>query len=131
MNDRKPTSDADIEQASAVWLARRAAGDAPPEWVQDLQLDWVRLGDYEATWRFVLRLCKGAADDDRDTVEMIGADPLHDLIVNWPDAALTSIEAEVDANPTLLQALATIMTETQPIRRRIDAILARHDQEQL
>ena len=131
MNDKQPTSDADIEQASAAWLARRAAGDAPPEWVQDLQLDWVRFGDYEATWRFVLRLCKGVADDDRDTIGMIGADPLHDLIVTWPDAVLTSIEAEVVTNPTLLQALTTIVTQTQHIRGRIDTILARHGQERL
>jgi len=79
-------------------------------------------------WRFVLKLCEDVANDDSDMIGMIGAGPLHDVIDTWPDAALTSIEAEVDATPTLLRALSIVIAPTALAQQRIDAILARHGQ---
>ena len=129
MNYKQPPSDSDIERASATWLACQAVGDAPDDWVEHLEEDWRRDGDYAAMWRFVLKLCQDVADDDSETIGMIGAGPLHDTIHTWPDKALKSIEAAVNGNPKLLQALAIILPHTQSIGERIDAILARHGQE--
>lgn len=48
------------------------------------------------------------------------------MIEEWPDTALTLIEAEVMRNLTLLKALSSVLAGSQVVRDRIDAILARH-----
>jgi hypothetical protein len=123
-----PPSDELIAQLSRAWLTAQIGDEAPPEWVEDQEVDWVRFGNYAAMWRFVLRLCQDVSDDDDDTIGMIGAGPFWSAIHEWPDAALTAIEAETDPHPTLLRALSGVIAPTEIVERRIDAILARHGQ---
>lgn len=122
----KPPSDELIAQLSRAWLTAQTADEAPSDWVESQQDDWVRFGNYAAMWRFVLRLCQDVSDDDDDTIGMIGAGPFWSVIHEWPDAALTAIEAETDLHPTLLRALSGVVAPTDLAQQRIDAILARH-----
>ena len=100
-------------------------------WVNDLEDRWRRDNDYAAMWRYVLKLCDDVAVDDTHTIGMIGAGPLENLVVRWPDEALPAIDIEVANNRVLLEALATTWTQGLAIRDRIDAILERHDQDRL
>jgi len=122
----KPPSDERIAQLSRAWLTAQTRDDAPPEWVVEQEDDWVRFGNYAAMWRFVLRLCQDVSDDDDNTIGMIGAGPFWSVIHEWPDAALTAIEAEAEPHPTLIRALSIVTTSTEIVEQRIDAILARH-----
>jgi hypothetical protein len=122
-----PPSDELIAQLSHAWLAAQTAGEAPPEWVADQQLDWLRLGNYTAMWRFVLRLCQDVADDDDDAIAQIGADPFWNVIQEWPDTALAEIEAETNPHPMLLRALSSVIAPTELVQQRMDEILARHE----
>ncbi|HWY89934.1 MAG TPA: hypothetical protein VNY31_04620 [Solirubrobacteraceae bacterium] len=131
MSDVEQPSDSDIARASTAWFAYQATEDEQYDWVIDLQNDWRENGNYEAMWRFLLKLCMDVANDDDDMIGMIGAAPLEDMIVTWPDTALRLVEAEVEKNPTMLRALAGTWTQGLPIRGRLDAILARHGQERL
>lgn len=83
-------------------------------------------GDYEAMWRFVLKLCEDVAHDDSELIAMIGVDPLNGMIITWPDEALALIEAEVATNSTLREALSIVLTDSPTVRDRIDAILGGH-----
>ena len=103
MGDLDPFSEQDIEQVSAAWLASQATEEPPDGWVERWQTRRCVDGDYMVMWRFVLKLCQEVAADDSDTIGMIAADPLWCVIDNWPDRALTSIEAEVETNPRLLR----------------------------
>ncbi len=125
MSDVDQPTDSDIARASTTWFAYQATEDEQYDWVIDLQNKWRENGDYEAMWRFLLKLCMDVANDDYDMIGMIGAAPLEDMIVTWPDTALRLVEAEVEKNPTMLRALAGTWTQGLPIRGRIDAILAR------
>jgi hypothetical protein len=131
MSDFEQPSDSDIVRASAAWFAYQATEDEQYDWVIDLQNDWRENGNYEAMWRFLLRLCMDVANDDEDMIGMIGAAPLEEMIVTWPDTALRLVEAEVQKNSTMLRALAGAWTQGLPIRGRLDAILARHVKERL
>jgi hypothetical protein len=131
MSDPARPSDLDIERASAAWLAYQATQEEQYDWVVERQDDWLIHGDYDSMWRFLLKLCMDVANDDDDTIGMIGAGPLENMIVTWPDTALRLVTAEVGRNPTMLQALAGVWTQGLPIRGRLDAILARHGQERL
>jgi hypothetical protein len=124
MNDRQPPSDPDIDRASSAWLAYQATEDEQYDWVIELQDDWLIHGDYDSMWRFLLKVCTDVAKDDDDTIGMIGAGPLYDMIHTWPDEALASIEAEASQNPTLLRALSIVITSVPAVRDQIDAILA-------
>jgi hypothetical protein len=131
MSDMDQPNDLDIAQASTAWFAYQATEDEQYDWVINLQNQWRENGNYEAMWRFILKLCKDVANDDDDMIGMIGAAPLEDMIVSWTDTALSMIEVEVEKNPTMLRALAGTWTQGLPIRERLDAILARHGQERL
>jgi hypothetical protein len=121
-----PPSDELIAQLSRAWLTAQIGDEAPPEWVGEQEDDWLRFGNYAAMWRLVLRLCQDVSDDDDNTIGMIGAGPFWSVIHEWPDAALTTIEAETDPHPTLLRALSIVTVPTEILEQRIDAILARH-----
>ncbi|HSZ13809.1 MAG TPA: hypothetical protein VK790_07225 [Solirubrobacteraceae bacterium] len=73
--------------------------------------------------RFVLQLCCDAPRDDIALIGMIGVSPLENWIDGWSDAALALVEAAVDNNPVLLQALTFVWTRQPAVRERIDAIL--------
>jgi hypothetical protein len=121
-----PPSDERVAKLSRAWLDSNPADGGPPYWVQGEQLDWVGRGDFESYWRFVLRLSEDVADDDTETIEQIGVDPLWTLVNYWPDAALDSIEGEAGTHSKLLQALAMVIPPTDVAGMRIDAILAAH-----
>jgi hypothetical protein len=131
MSNVEQPSDSDIARASTAWLAYQATEDEQYDWVIEQQDDWLLRGDYDSMWRFILKLCEDVASDDDDIIGMIGAGPLENMIVTWPDTALRLVAAEVGRNPTMLQALAGVWTQGLPIRERLDAILARHGQERL
>ncbi len=126
MSDMDPASEYDIEQVSGAWLASRAVGSATDDWVENWQVRREMSGDYTAIWRFVVKLCENVASNDSETIGLIGAGPLWDMIYTWPDKALSLIEAEVATNRTLVEALSIIVTDESLVRERIDAILARH-----
>lgn len=120
-----------------AWLAYQKAWNTNQseaeqhDWVIEQQDDWLLHGDYNSMWRFIVKVCEDVASDDEDMIGMIGAAPLENMIVTWPDTALGLVEVEVGRNPTMLRALAGVWTQGLPIRERLDAILARHGQERL
>jgi hypothetical protein len=115
-----------VEQVSASWLASQAAGDSPEGWVESWQSRWYRPDDYMAMWRFVLKLCEDVASDDSKAISMIGVDPLNSMMIRWEDETLMLIEAEVASNPTLLKATSILLTTSDAVEDRLDAILARY-----
>jgi hypothetical protein len=125
MSDMELVSDSDIRQVSAAWLAARSADDPVDDWVEDWQDRRGIRGDYMAMWRFVLRLCDDVQDGDSDTIGMIGVDPLWSMVNRWPDETFSLLEGEVAKNPTLLEALSSVITDDPAVRDRLDAILAR------
>jgi hypothetical protein len=126
MSELDLPSDADIARASDEWFACQSAGD-PADWVEDLTLDWLRFGNYKAMWRFVLKLCADVPASDRKTIGMVGVGPLYDMVAWWPESTLTLIETEGHTNATLQRALRAVITSKQPVRERIDAIVARYE----
>jgi hypothetical protein len=127
MTDGKPPSGSEIARVSAAWLAYVLSDDPEHEWASDTAEEWSAEPNYETMCRFVLQLCSDVDRADTEVIGRIGAGPLEDLIVKWPHRALALVEAEVETNPALLQALATVWSQGQPdVRTRIDAILARH-----
>jgi hypothetical protein len=118
---------ADIAGAAAAWLRCQGAEEDPPEWVEDLTLDWTRFDEYAPMWRFVLKLCADVEDDELQVIRMIGVGPLYDMVRVWPERTLTSIEAQAETNATVVQALWSVITSDDAVRKRIDAILDRDE----
>ncbi len=119
-------SDDDVARVSEAWLALQATKDDQYDWSVDVKDTWREAGDYSASLRLVLQLCRDVAPDDEESIVMIGVSPLEDLIGEWPDTALSFAETEVDRNPVLLEALKCVWTRQPAVRQRIDAILAAH-----
>ena len=117
-------SNEEIARVSKAWLALQATKDPQYNWSVDIKEEWREADDYSAMSRYVLQLCRDVEPGDNDTIGMIGASPLEDLIEGWPDAALVLIEGEVNTNPVMLQALKAVWTRVPAVRQRIDAILA-------
>jgi hypothetical protein len=126
MGDLEPVSDRDIDRVSAAWLASQAGDEHSKDLVESWQDTRFIGDDYEAMWRFVLKLCEDVEPDDTETIGAIGVDPLWGMVNRWPDTTLRLAEAEAATNPTLVQALAIVLTSEQSVRNRMDAILARH-----
>jgi hypothetical protein len=127
VTDRNSPPDSEIARVSAAWLAYVAGHDPEQQWASDVKEEWSAERNYATMSRFVLRLCRDVDPGDADVIARIGAGPLEDLIVTWPHRAFILVEAEVETNPTLLHALATVWTQGQPfVRGRIQAILARN-----
>jgi hypothetical protein len=115
-----------IERASASWLATTAAGEDPEGWVSHLQLDWIGTGQWKSMWRYILRLCEKVDPENREAIELIGADPLTSLMYEFPDQTLRAIEDVADRQPTVIDALSIVMGDSEEVDSRIDAILARY-----
>ena len=119
--------DQEIARVSEAWLLLQATKDTQYDWSVDSKEAWREAGDYSAMSRYVLQLCRDVAPDDGESIGMIGASPLEDLIEIWPDAGLSFVERNIDSNPALLQALKSVWARQPAVRERIDAILATHD----
>ena len=68
---------------------------------------------------------------DLSLVCNIAAGPLESVISDHGEHAMDLIERAVNTNPTLLLALAGVWCWSQPVRPRIDRILAQHSQDPL
>ena len=123
---RKQPSDEMVAQLSKAWLTAYAAAEAPPEWVENQQLDWMRFGYFDALWRFVVQLCEDVSADDDEAIRQIAVDPLWNLIQEWPDAALAAIDAEADVHRKLIRALASVVAPTDLAQQQIAEIVDRH-----
>jgi hypothetical protein len=119
-------SDKEVARVSEAWLALQATEDSQYDWSIDVMETWREADDYSAMLHLVLQLCRDVAPDDSKNIGMIGVSPLEDLIGEWPDAALSLVEKEVESNPVMLQALKSVWTRQPAVRQRIDAILAAH-----
>jgi hypothetical protein len=129
MSNRQSPDESEIAQASGSWLASQRAGEAPDDWVESWQDERRIADDYMAMWRFVLKLCDDVDREDDETIGMIGAGPLWGMCDRWPERTLTLIEAE-GVNPTLVKALAIVVTSDPAVYDRIDGILGRDNREQ-
>jgi hypothetical protein len=130
MMSKREVDDAEIARVSDGWLRYQAGEDATYEWALFEQDEWFTDRDYSAMERFVRRLCRDVEAGDEHGIGMIGAGPLEDLIVAFPERALDFVEAEGEVNPIVLQALAGVwLHDDSAVRARIDAILARKQQE--
>jgi hypothetical protein len=125
MSKESDTTDL-VRRASQSWLAARAAGRAPDEWVHDLQMEWLSTGQLERMCQFILGLCEKVAPGDDDTIGLIGADPMLDLLLSFPDRALRAIEEMADQQPVVIDALFSIARGSQSHRADIETLLARH-----
>ncbi len=115
-----------VKRASESWLSARAAGEAPSEWVHDLQTEWLSTGQIDCMCQFILGLCERVDPDDDETIGMIGADPMLALLLWFPDRALEAIEEMVDRQPIVIEALSTIVRGSRLHQSRVEALLARH-----
>jgi hypothetical protein len=122
-------SDDEIARVSKARIVYWATKDPQYDWSFDTEEVWREAGDWSAMWRYVLQLCRDVGPDENESIGMIGTSQLENLIEGCSDMALPLIEVEVESNPTLLQALSFVWTREQPVRERIDAILARHGRE--
>lgn len=115
-----------IARASASWLATAASDNAPDEWIEDLQTEWIGTDQFEYFWRFILKLCETVDPDNKEIIDKIGVDPIVTLILEWPDQTLQAIEDAAAQQPTLINALSIVMGGSEEVDVCIDAILARY-----
>lgn len=115
-----------IEPASVSWLTTAAAGKAPDEWVNSLQMEWLGTGQFEYFWRFILKLCEDVDPNNKEIIDKIGVDPIVSLMLEFPDQTLQAIEEAAEQQPTLISALSIVMGDSEEVDARIDAILARY-----
>jgi hypothetical protein len=114
-----------VVRASESWLSARAADEAPSEWVHDLQMEWLSTGQFEYMCQFILRLCENIDPGDSEIIGLIGADPMLDLFLWFPDRALHAIEDMADRHPIVVDALFSIARGTGS-DEAVEAVLARH-----
>ncbi len=126
MSTREDSDDDLVARASASWLSARAAGKAPSEWVHDLLGEWLSTGQIEYMCQFILRLCEVVDPGDSDIIGLIGADPMLDLFLWFPDRALQAVEDMAGQQPIVIDALFSIARGTGSDQSRIEAILARY-----
>jgi hypothetical protein len=115
-----------VERAADSWLAARVAGEAPSEWVHDIQLEWMTTGQFESLWKFILRLCEIVDPKDKEIIALIGTDPIFELVCEFPDQAIEAIENMGNKQPTLIEALSIADAESDEIQSRIEAVVARY-----
>jgi hypothetical protein len=133
--DDKPTpGDDEIEAISHSWLDYQRTEDEKHWWACEAVME-AAISDptpemQSITWRLILTLCS-LAEDDLKLILDIGAGPLEEFIRLFGDNAMDLIEPAVATNRTLLRALAGVWGWDEPVRPRVDRVLAIHGQERL
>ena len=122
-------ADSDLVTA---WLRYHAEsgekGTEDPDWwaVSDLQdIFW---DDTDRAWKVAVELAR--ASETEWQVVMIGCGILEDLICEDPDRYLLLLETEGRINRKMVTAAAHVWAD-EPIRSRLDAVLAKYEQERL
>jgi hypothetical protein len=129
--DHPNPSEAEIREVCETWVRyqRRyvgtAEGDAedPDWWAIHALILYPSPPPRELEWHVILMLCELVDSDETQMVDMIGAAPLEDFLVEHGDAAMDLIEPAADQNPTLLKALAHVWAFEEPVRPRIERYL--------
>ena len=80
-------------------------------------------GDMDRLWAVIQELCARTDPEDLETISLIGAAPLEELLVTFGDAAMDLVEPAVDKSTTLLRALAMVWGWNAPVRPRIERAL--------
>jgi hypothetical protein len=118
--------DAKMAQVARDWVAYQGTELAQYAWALDEQGIWF---DEENDWltmeRFVRAVCAVAVSEESHVVGMIGASLLEDLISAHPERAIAFLDAEVEDNHVLAQALGSVWCDQPELRTRIDEIRSR------
>ncbi len=126
--DGQTPSDDEIAAVGRAWIDYHRTRTQRDWWAVETVIEAVEL---EVAWRLVLTLCHLADPQDLRLVSNIGAGPLEDLIRRHSDHAMDLIEPAVASNHTLLIALAGVWGWDEPVRPRVNRVLAAHGQELL
>jgi hypothetical protein len=123
-------SDEEMAQLSAAWLAYDEGEGPEHEWALFSQSELYSRAGFSGEARFVLQLCADVELSDEERIGAIGSGPLEDLIQRDPDKALAFVEAEIETNLVMREALTEVWSQgNQQVRVCIDAILARYGKE--
>jgi hypothetical protein len=102
------TDDARIVYIAREWIAYQRSEEPRYEWAVDESYDWIAGDDYLALERFVRALVAQVDCNDGHVLGMIGAGPLEDLVEADPERALAFLEAEIESNTALREALTEV-----------------------
>ena len=137
-------TDPGMDELAEAWIryqrrhrrTDRLPDEDPDDWALERLHDWFLLEEdtIEPFWEAILAICAGVQwgkddDDDSWVVVMIGAGPLEDFITKFEVRAMDLIEPQLDANDTLLKALAGAWTQTTTVGARVEQALADRGQE--
>lgn len=118
--------DAKMAQVARDWVAYQGTELAKYAWAVDEKDIWFyEDNDWFTMERFVRAVCAVAVNDEAHVVGMIGASLLEDLISAHPERAIAFLDAEVENNSVLAQALGSVWCDEPELLTRIDEIRSR------
>jgi hypothetical protein len=118
--------DTKMAQVARDWVAYQGSKLLRYAWAVDEKDSWFfEENDWSVMERFVRAVCAAAASDESDVVGMIGASLLEDLIDAHPERAIAFLDAEVDGNQVLAEALGYVWCDQPELHTKIDRIRRR------
>jgi hypothetical protein len=114
---------ATTSEIADAWLAYQARKDDADFWAREAVMEFAINGDMDRLWAVIQELCARTDPEDLETISLIGAAPLEELLVTFGDAAMDLVEPAVDKSTTLLRALAMVWGWNAPVRPRIERAL--------
>lgn len=122
----REVDDAKMAQVARDWVAYQSTELPQYAWAVDEKDIWFyEEADWSKMERFLRAVCAVAASDESNVVGMIGASLLEDLIDANPERAIAFLDAEVDGNDVLAEALGNVWCDQPEIRTRVDEIRSR------
>ncbi|MDQ6945732.1 MAG: hypothetical protein M3256_05520 [Actinomycetota bacterium] len=120
----KNLTDDEIVELYLAWCEAEEAqeSDTPVARAWEVMADLAD-DDPERGWALLLRVI-GLADMEGEALCAAGSDCLENLFRNHRPRFIDRIEHEARHDPKFRQALACVWSEKNPLRRRVDALLA-------
>jgi hypothetical protein len=118
--------DAKIRQVAHDWVAYQRTKLPQFAWAVDEKDIWFyEENDWLTMERFVRAVCASVISGEPHVVGMIGASLLEDVIQAYPQQAIAFLDAEVEDNHILGEALGYVWCDQPELRARIDQIRSR------
>jgi hypothetical protein len=118
--------DEKVAQVARGWVAYQRTELPQYAWAVDEKDIWLYQENEWATIERLLRaVCAVATSDESHVIGMIGASLLEDAIHAHPERAMAFLDAEVEHNHVLAEALGSVWCDEPELRARIDEVRGR------
>jgi hypothetical protein len=118
--------DAKMAQVAHDWVAYHRTELPQYVWAVDEKDMWFyEKNDWSTMERFIRAVCAVATSDESHVVGMIEASLLEDLIDAHPEKAIALLDAEIEDNQVLAEALGHVWCDGPEIGARINEIRRR------